>query len=122
MYIKSLPGFSDLSKQDVSSEIYTCMAELEQEVYRWMNTFDAWDERKHPAIMQFLSDINGHCRDLYSPGGITLSVIMIELDRLSKKLDSPKVSSRVEELKKALDVGDTWRDQTLSKPRHLCRS
>jgi hypothetical protein len=69
-----------------------------------METFDAWDERRHPAIIQFLSDISGHCRELHSPGGITLSVVIMELDRLSSKIANPRVISRVDGLKKTLNA------------------
>lgn len=120
MPFKSLRGFSNIPKQNVSREVITCIIELEQEVFSWMETFDAWDERKHPAIIQFLGDISSHCRELHLPGGITLTVIMMELDRLSNKLASPKVSSRVEALKKALNAEPVEGAQHASASRSGC--
>lgn len=103
MYTNSLQTRRRTSESNAPAEVLAHVYVLQQEVQNWMNTFNAWDERKHPAILQFLKDIYAHCADFNSPAGVPLLVIKMELDRLDNKIADPTVHVQVEELKKALD-------------------
>lgn len=103
MYDNSFQTRRRASEFNVPEEVLASVSALQQEVQNWMSTSKAWDERKHPAILQFLKDIYVHCVNLNSRSGATLSVIKMELDRLDKKIADPTVHVQVEELKKALD-------------------
>lgn len=89
---------------EVDNDVGNCMAKLEREVLNWMHTYRAWDERKHPAILQYIKDIREHCSELHEPGGLTVAAISMELHRLDTNLRDAEVNIRIAELQRALSV------------------
>ncbi|WP_322534539.1 hypothetical protein SR858_09850 [Duganella zoogloeoides] len=67
-----------------------------------MKTPAAWDERKHPTIVQFLRDIRRHTIGICGAGDVSLTILNLELDRLAKKVCCTDVDARIDDLRHAL--------------------
>lgn len=106
------PPLSDL-RQSVDA--------LEAEVVRWMTTYAAWDERKHATIIQSLRDIRVHATGICGPSVVSLKILNLELDRLSKKVESEAVDERIAVLRAALAraCGDFNRPDELLRPMQI---
>lgn len=102
MQVDWMLNFRSPTGKKVDKGIADCMDNLEQEVLDWMTSCQAWDERKHAAILQFIRDIKEHCVGLNAPGAITISAINVELHRLEIKVNNPGVNARIAELQLAL--------------------
>jgi len=77
------------------SDLHQSVDALEAEVGRWMTTHAAWDERRHATIIQFLRDIRVHATGICGPGGASVKILNLELDRLGKKVGSCAVDERI---------------------------
>lgn len=95
-FSKSSPNYQ------ANDKTLACLSEIKKQVSLWIRSHHAWDQRKHPAIQQFLCDIEAHCLGSEPPGGVPLLVITMELDRLSRKIVDLKVDEAIGHLKAAL--------------------
>lgn len=77
------------------SDLHQSVDALEAEVGRWMTTHAAWDERRHATIIQFLRDIRVQATGICGPGGASVKILNLELDRLGRKVGSGRVDERI---------------------------
>lgn len=75
------------------------VAALECAVGQWIKSRAAWDHRKHGVIKQFLDDIRLHATMFVGPGSLTSAAILLELDRLDRKICSPDVTEKIDDLR-----------------------
>lgn len=75
------------------------VAALEHAVGQWIKSRAAWDSRKHGVITQFLDDIRLHATIYPGPGSVTSAAILLQLDRLDRKICSPNVTEKIDDLR-----------------------
>jgi len=68
----------------------------------WMKTSAAWDQRKHPTILQFLRDIRLYTTAICAAGNVSPTILNLELDRLSKKVGCPVIDEKINDLRRDL--------------------
>lgn len=76
---------------------------LEEAVLHWLSTYAAWDQRKHPIILQFLFDMRQYVQEVCHGSGSAGTIVELELDRLSKKVRDPNIDACILELRS--DIG-----------------